>query len=64
MYYKSGESENKLRTIYATNQKNLSTASIGSNFTGSYKKRVYNRCEVQEMRRLNYFSKSSTLIFL
>ena len=31
----------------------LRTASLGSNFTGSYKKKVY-RCEVQEMR-LNYF---------
>ena len=38
---KSGENKNKLRTIYPRNQENLRTASIESNITGSYKKRVY-----------------------
>ena len=36
---KLGENKNKLRTIYPRNQEKLRTASIGSNFTGSYKKR-------------------------
>ena len=30
--------KNKLRTIYHKNIQNLRTASLGSNFTGSYKK--------------------------
>ena len=34
-FKKLGENKNKLRTIYPRNQKILSTASIGSNFTGS-----------------------------
>ena len=38
---KSGENKNKLRTIYPRNHENLRTASIESNVTGSYKKRVY-----------------------
>ena len=36
---KSVENKNKLRTIYPKNKER--TASLGSNFTGSYKKRVY-----------------------
>ena len=36
---KLGENKNKLRTIYSRNQEKLRTASVGSNFTGSYKKR-------------------------
>ena len=36
---KLAENKNKLRTIYPRNQEKLRTASIGSNFTGSYKKR-------------------------
>ena len=51
---KSGENKNKLRTIYPRNQKYFKKAGVGSDLTGSYKKRVY-RCEVQETRRLNYF---------
>ena len=44
LYYgklkKLGENKNKLRTIYPRNQANLRTASMGSNFTGFYKKWV------------------------
>ena len=35
-----GEDKNKLRTIYPKNHENLRTVSLGSNFTGSFKKRV------------------------
>ena len=35
---------------------------MGSNFTGSHKKRMY-RCEVQEMRILNYFFETSYTLF-
>ena len=66
----------KNREKIKTNQKQytleirkiLRTTSLGSNFTGSYKKKqnrcedVY-RCEVQVMR-LNYFSKFFSLFFL
>ena len=52
---KSGENKNKLRTIYPRNQEYFKKAGVGSDLTGSYKKRVY-RCEVQEKRRFNYFS--------
>ena len=36
---KSGKNTNKLRTIYPKIMKILRTTSLGSNFTGSYKKR-------------------------
>ena len=41
---KSGKIKNKLRTIYPENHEILRTSSIGPNFTGSYKKRVYIEC--------------------
>ena len=60
---KSGENKNKLKTIYPGNQENFKNSErVGSNFTGSSKRRVY-RCEVQEMRRLNYFFKIFYTLF-
>ena len=40
LFKKSGENKNKLTTIYPRSQENFKTARRGSNFTGSYKKRV------------------------
>ena len=40
IFKKSGE-KTKLRTIHPKNHENLRTESLGSNFTGSYKKRMY-----------------------
>ena len=37
---KTGKNKNKLRTIYTKIMKILRTATLGANFTGSYKKRV------------------------
>ena len=36
--YKKGKNKNKLRIMYPKNHEHLRTASLGSNFTGSYKK--------------------------
>ena len=60
---KSGENKNKLRTIYPRNQEYFKKAGVGSDLTGSYKKKCI---DVRFKKRgdLTIFSKSSTLFFL
>ena len=46
IFKKSGKTKNKLRTYTLKIMKGLRTASLGSNFTGSYKKRM--QCTVSK----------------
>ena len=40
IFKKSGENKNKLRKIYPNNYENFKTASLGANFTGSYREEL------------------------
>ena len=48
-FKKSEENKNKLRTIYPKNHENLRAESLGCNFTGSDKKRMY--CNLHYYKR-------------
>ena len=47
-FKKSRKNKNKLRTIYPKNHENFKNSNLGSNFTGSCKKRVLESRALQE----------------
>ena len=60
---KSGKTKNKLRITYPKNHENFKNSKSGSNFTGPYKKIVYQACILHYGKVLAYILAYVLMVF-